>query len=610
MKSRNSPCPCGSGRKFKHCHGTTQVQLPPEAKSPVLQPRVQQSSGMKLRKGTPMQAKTHYSRGVTCQLKGDLQGAIESYREAVIADEVVTPDEESLMVEAAIELNETAAGQYPGSPNRDRSQLLDCDREKRILVEALKAWQKSRMLQAGKLPQAQIHRFSNAWYNLGCAAMLDYGRIDECINYFQKAVEINPDHALARFNELFVLNYSPDMSPAEIAAKHFAVGQWLDRLGKGQKKSFSNQKNDDRILRIAYLSSDFRDHSVAYFILPVLESHDRSRFEIYIYHNHLRTDDFTRRAQRAAFQFREVAGMNDADLMKQIAGDRIDLLVELNGLSRGNRLKMLAQRAAPVQLTWLGYPNTTGLKSMDYRIVDAVTDPGDQPENLNSEKLIRMPSVFSVYQPPPGLPAVGSAPFRKNEFITFGSFNNLPKINAAVLNAWAAILNALPDSRILIKSRMLQYQNPARRLLRDLLDRGVAQDRIDLVGYSKDKTMHLDFYKQVDICLDTFPYNGTTTTCDSLIMGVPVITLEGKDHRSRVGASQLRALGLDVLLAGNESDYVENAVSLALDPDRLQSLRANLREKMKSSPLMDAVTFTGELEAAYQQAWTEWCRSA
>jgi predicted O-linked N-acetylglucosamine transferase (SPINDLY family) len=247
---------------------------------------------------------------------------------------------------------------------------------------------------------------------------------------------------------------------------------------------------------------------------------------------------------------------------------------------------------------------------MDYRIVDIVTDPGDQPESLCSEKLIRMPGVFSVYQPPPGLPAVGSSPFRKNGFITFGSFNNLPKITAAVLNAWAAILTALPESRILIKSRMLQYQNPARRLLRDLLERGVTEDRIDLVGYSRDKTMHLGFYKQVDICLDTFPYNGTTTTCDSLIMGVPVITLEGEDHRSRVGASQLRALGLDVLLASNENEYVENAVSLALDPERLQSLRANLREKMKSSPLMDAVTFTKELEENYQKAWTEWCKSA
>ena len=608
MKSRNSPCPCGSGRKFKHCHGSSQVQLPDQAKSSGLQPRVQQSGGMKLRKGTPLQAKTHYSQGVACQLRGDLDGAIRSYREAIVADEAVTLDEASLMVEAAIELQETAAGQYPDSPNRDRSQLLDCEREKHILLEALNAWHKSHMLQAGKLPQAQVHRFSNAWYNLGCAAMLDYGRLDECINYFQKAVEINPDHVLARFNELFVLNYSPDQSPADIAAKHFAVGQWLDRLGMGQKKSFSNQQNEDRVLRIAYLSSDFREHSVAHFILPVLEAHDRSRFKIYVYHNHFNTDDFTRRAQRAAFQFRAVAGMNDADLMKQIAGDRIDLLVELNGLSRGNRLKMLAQRVAPVQLTWLGYPNTTGLESMDYRIVDAITDPEDQPENLCSEKLIRMPGVFSVYQPPPDLPPVGSLPLRKNGFITFGSFNNLPKINAAVLNAWAAILKGLPESRILIKSTMLQYQNPVRRLLRDLLERGVTEDRIDLVGHSRDKAMHLDYYNQVDICLDTFPYNGTTTTCDSLIMGVPVIALTGEDHRSRVGASQLRAVGLDVLLASNENEYVENAVNLALDPDRLQSLRVNLRERMKSSPLMDAVTFTQELEENYQKAWTEWCK--
>jgi protein O-GlcNAc transferase len=571
---------------------------------------MQQGSGMKLRKGTPLQAKTHYSQGVICQLNGDLQGAIRSYRDAIIADEAVALDEEALMVEAAIELQETAAGQYPDSPNRDRSQLLDCEREKDILVEALSAWQKSRVQQPGKLPQAQINRYSTAWYNLGCAAMLDYGRLDESINYFQRAVEINPDHALARFNELFVLNYSPDQSPADIAAKHFEVGRWVGRLGINPKKSFLNQPNEDRALRVAYLSSDFRDHSVAHFILPVLESHDQSRFEIYVYHNHFRTDDFTRRAQRAAFQYREVAGMNDTDLMKQIAADRIDLLVELNGLSRGNRLKMLAQRAAPVQLTWLGYPNTTGLESMDYRIVDAVTDPVDQSENLSSEKLIRMPDVFSVYQPPPGLPAVGSAPFRKNGFVTFGSFNNLPKINAAVLNAWAAILNALPESRILIKSMVLRYQNPARRLLQALLERGVKEDRIDLVGYSKDKAVHLDYYNQVDICLDTFPYNGTTTTCDSLIMGVPVITLEGGDHRSRVGASQLRALGLDDLLAGNENEYVENAVSLALDPDRLQSLRANLRERMKTSPLMNAVAFTRELETAYQKAWTQWCKSA
>ncbi|MDX1381343.1 MAG: hypothetical protein R3233_09490, partial [Xanthomonadales bacterium] len=296
-------------------------------------------------------------------------------------------------------------------------------------------------------------------------------------------------------------------------------------------------------------------------------------------------------------------------LWRQLRADRVDILVDLNGLTRGHRVGVLVRRAAPLQGHWIGYPNTTGLDSMDFRIVDAVTDPPGPADERSVEPLLRLDGPFSVYEAPPDLPEpAAEAPHRAAGPFTFGCFNHLPKLSPSLLQAWARILEQTPGSRLLIKSMMLDYEQPRARLAAALESLGVASGRFELVGRTPDKRGHLEHYRQVDLCLDTFPYNGTTTTCDALVMGVPVLAVAGEDHRARVGASLLRSAGLDSLVVSDHNDYVTRAVTLASDPAQLDELRDGLREKVQASPLMDARRLVARLEAAYRELWRTWCQ--
>jgi predicted O-linked N-acetylglucosamine transferase (SPINDLY family) len=335
----------------------------------------------------------------------------------------------------------------------------------------------------------------------------------------------------------------------------------------------------------------------------VLEQHDRTRFDIYLYYNNEHIDEITRRAQSLAKQFHFVKALPDAALHAAIKADGIDILIDLNGYTKDNRLAVLAMRAAAVQMSWIGYPNTTGLHSVDYRIVDQISDPPDHARDLCTETLLYMPSVFVVYQPNVNLPDVAEVPRLQSGHITFGSFNSMAKLNPALLRAWAEILRKVKNSRILLKNIALGYALPGQEVLAAFAELGIDARRVDLAGVVADKQSHLKTYARVDISLDTFPYNGTTTTCESLIMGVPVISRSGEDHRSRVGASILRTVGLEALVQGSESGYIEAAVGLADNPALLASLRAGLRQRMLSSPLMDASTFTRELEGKLVQSW-------
>jgi predicted O-linked N-acetylglucosamine transferase (SPINDLY family) len=299
--------------------------------------------------------------------------------------------------------------------------------------------------------------------------------------------------------------------------------------------------------------------------------------------------------------------MDDRQLLEAIRNDRIDILVDLNGLTRGHRIGVLAERAAPVQVSWIGYPNTTGLDSVQYRVVDRVTDPQGEADSRHSEALLRMDKVFSVYEPPADMPEVGEALSPYREKFVFGSFNFMPKINMGVLAAWAEILERVPESRLLVKNMVLDFEHPSARLLEAMQSLGTDISRVDLVGRTVEPGDHFRYYHQVDVCLDTFPYNGTTTTCDSLYMGVPVVALLGIDHRSRVSASQLAAVGLDSLVAQDQNEYVDIAVALATDQQKLQNVRLNLRQRMRASALMDFQAFTRQLESKYHDIWQNAC---
>ena len=681
MTARNAPCPCGSGKKYKRCHGQTaaapqtvvsaqklldqsrrllqqnklEQALETARRLPDAVPKYQLLAQILMSRRKPADfrqadkilrqwvskdprnpepvwrqidlhlyqddlraaekalaaarsraaghANTHYYSAVVQQLRGDLVSAMASYREAVRKGAQSELDRHELEVEAAIEMYETAAGTYPGSPMLKEAQLIDRLQEYALLRDALNAWRANRVAENGNLSPQQVERYSNAHYNLGCACMADFGRLEEALSQFRRAMEVNPDHELARLNSLFMLNYSDRHDPADLWRAHSDVGNWLRRRHGTPFSRFRNDFNPDRKLRIGYLSSDLRKHSVVYFILPVLKNHDREQFSIYLYHNDRRVDGLTSQARSHADVYRHVHALDDRRLLELIRNDRIDILVDLNGMSRGHRIGVLAERAAPVQVTWLGYPNTTGLDSVQYRIVDHVTDPEGEADAHHSESLIRMDKVFSVYEPPAEMPDVAAAPSLKANGFTFGSFNFMPKINTRVLVAWAEILKRVPASRLLIKNMVLDFEQPSKRLGQAMQECGIDLTRVEMVGRTPDAVEHFLYYQQVDLCLDTFPYNGTTTTCDSLYMGVPVVALLGADHRSRVSASQLAAVGLNSLVAHDHNEYVDIAVSLATDRQKLQNARNELRQRMRASALMDHQSFTRQLEASFHEIW-------
>jgi predicted O-linked N-acetylglucosamine transferase (SPINDLY family) len=590
MTSRNAPCHCGSGKKFKHCHGLLARPAGTEQAQP----------------------NAYYFQAVRLQLSGQLEAALSAYKEAIrlsgpAFSTNAADGEAALDVAAAMQLCETAAGEYPGSTQVQQDGMFECTAELNRLERSLLEWEDKAPDAFSAPPSAHAVKFSEGWYNLGCAALANFTANDRRVQLFHKALALNPANNLARMNSVFALNYSVSAQAGDIAKAHLDNGKWLEQQYRQPAHAFNNSRDRKRPLRIAYLSADFRNHAVAHFILPVLEQHNRERFEVYLYYNHERVDDSTKRAQRLASQFRSVKRLSDSALRSAIMADGIDILIDLNGLTKDNRIAVLAMRAAPVQMTWIGYPNTTGLKSVDYRIVDKVTDPPAYAEELSSEKLLYMPGAFSVYQPGADLPDVAPLPSLESGHITFGSFNSMAKLNDPVLQTWADILHGVKNSHILLKNIALGYAEPAQQIVAAFAQLGIGANRVELVGAMPDKHDHLETYHRVDISLDSFPYNGTTTTCESLIMGVPVISRAGNDHRSRVGASLLSTLGLDSHVAGGENEYIGAAIGLASDTAQLASLRAGLRGRMLSSPLMDASTFTRELESKLMQAWEKWC---
>jgi protein O-GlcNAc transferase len=302
-----------------------------------------------------------------------------------------------------------------------------------------------------------------------------------------------------------------------------------------------------------------------------------------------------------------IVGMTDEAVATRIRGDRIDILVDLAGHTANGRPLVFARKPAPVQVNWLGYPNTTGLKTMDYRLTDAVANPPGDADRLHTEELIRLPHGFLCYQTDDPNPTVSPPPCLERGYVTFGSFNHLPKLNPEVIRVWSGILKSLPESRLVLKSGPLADASTRALYLKKFADHGIPADRVDLIGRRPSRMEHLQTYSQIDICLDPFPYNGTTTTFEALWMGVPVICLRGDRHAGRVGASIMHHLGLPEHIAETEEEYIDLAKKLAGDTDRLDALRNDLRTRLHESVLMNIPLFTEALEQAYRQMWTAWC---
>ena len=447
---------------------------------------------------------------------------------------------------------------------------------------------------------------AEAHTNLG-VTLHHRGEFAAAIAAYRRALECQPDDAQAHCNLLLILHYPDDLDPAAIFAEHCRWDEAHARPLAPGLAAHANLPDPERRLRVGYVSPDFREHAVASFFENLLAAHDRDRVEVFCYDDVRAEDAVTLRLQKHAACWRKIRGVSDAQVAELIREDRIDILVDLAGHTSRHRLLVFARQPAPVQVTYLGYCDTTGMKAMDYRLTDALADPPGATEHLHSEQLIRLPASAWCFRPPADAPPVNALPLHRAGHLTFGCFNGLPKLNPATLILWSRILLAVPGSRLLLKNVGLREPSVQSRIRGVLEHAGIAAERITLLGPAPNIAEHLAAYGRVDIALDTFPYHGTTTTCEALWMGVPVVTLAGPTHESRVGVSLLTNAGLPELIARDRDEYSRLAVQLAADVTRLADLRATLRARLAASPLLDAPRFARNVEAAYRAMWRQWC---
>jgi len=472
----------------------------------------------------------------------------------------------------------------------------------------------SALLDAGRIGEAKKQlqaalrlkpAYPAAHDNLG-RALRSQGRPGEAVAEFRSALAAQPSPS-THSNLVYALNFVPGLPAEEIFAEHKRWSQLYAEPLKKNAPVLINSRDPTRRLRIGYVSPDFVHHAVSYFIEPVLAAHNRAEVEVVCYADAPVADATTARLRALSDQWRDIAPLNDDQVAELIRNDKIDILVDLAGHTARHRLLVFARRPAPAQITWIGYPNTTGLAAIDYRLTDKISDPPGQTEAFYTEKLVRLPEVFSCYKPSDQAPVVSDLPALKNGYVTFGSFNHFAKINPAVLALWARLLVRLPTARLFLKARSLADPETATGVRETFSHHGVLLDRLTLCSDELSVADHQRLYQGVDIALDPFPYNGTTTTCEALWMGVPVVTLAGQTHVSRVSASLLTYLGRPDLITHSEDDYIEKCAALASDLRRLAEDRTNQREKMRISPLCDAVRFTAQLETTYRELWRQRC---
>ncbi len=440
------------------------------------------------------------------------------------------------------------------------------------------------------------------------AVMLkELGRLDEAIAVQRRAIALDPELPVARSNLLYKLVYDESLSPQALFAEHAAWGRAQAARFATAGARFANSPQPERRLRVGYVSADFRHHSVAFFAEALLAAHDKNAVEAFLFANDARVDAVTRRLSAHADRVVSIFGMADERAAAQIRELGIDILLDLSGHTSGNRMMLFARKPAPVQATWLGYPATTGLPAIDYRITDAVADPPGEADALHTERLVRLDPGFLCYRPLDRAGAVAPLPARAAGHVTFGSFNNFAKLSPGTIALWARLLREVPNSRLLLKASQFKDADTRARCRAAFTAAGIADERIEIVPPLTDPAEHLALYGRVDIGLDPLTYNGTTTTCEALWMGVPTVTLRGDRHVSRVGASIMTVVGLKTFIAATPDDYVAIARRFARALDQLAGLRSGMRERLLASPLCDARHFAGAMESAYRDMWRRWC---
>ncbi len=440
-------------------------------------------------------------------------------------------------------------------------------------------------------------------HNNLAGVLKDQGRLDEALACFRTALDVKPDLEKAASNLLFSLHCHPDYDAQAILAEH---RHWARRYAEpvaAQIRQHDNERSPDRKLRVGFVSPDFCDHPVGQSLMPLFAHHDRLRIEVVCYSDVRIADPVTEKLRGLADEWHSTVGLSDSQVADRVRDGRIDILVDLTLHTANNRLLVFARKPAPVQVSMLGMPSTTGLVSMDYRLTDRYLDPADSSDADYTERSIRLPRCYWCYQPVDQSPPVGELPARKNRFVTFGCLNQFAKVSRTALELWQALLRSLPTARLRLHSVPGSHRNRVQRLFQDA---GIASDRVEFAPRLA-RLSYLHLYDELDLGLDPVPYNGAITTMDSLWMGVPVVTLAGRTGVGRAGVSILSNVGLPELIAETPEQYVAIAARLAGDLGRLAELRTGLRQRMLSSSLLDGQQYAADVEAVLRSIWNAWC---
>ena len=581
MKARpNEPCPCGSGRKFKKCHGAPATAAPGAVATLLAEAR-------------------------RLVVAGELPAAEARLQQALAADPASVPAWRALAevaeragdLSAALQCVDRAVALAPGdaAAHFQRGNLL----VRRCAFEAAR----DAFRRATELAPTR----AGPWGNLG--NVLKYlGEFAAAIDCYRREIALEPDPAVRarrHSNLLIALHYDESLSAQALFDAHI---DWAERYARPWYPVVPpapDAADPDRRLRIGYLSGSMNGQIVGHFLVNVLARHDPVRFDVRGYSSTRAPDATTDRLHACCAAWIDLAPLDDAAAAAAIRADRPDILVDLDGHAPAGRPLVVARKPAPLVVEWLDYFDTTGMHVVDYLFTDPYTTPEGSPQRF-SETPYRLPHTRFCYAPPPDAPAVAAPPALRRGYVTFGSFNRQDKLHPALFAAWARILAAVPGARLLLKNRALQVAGVRAAVATAFERAGVAPDRLELRGPSPHAAL-LAEYGDVDVALDTFPYNGGLTTCECLWMGVPIVALERERMIGRQTAALLRLLGLDDWVATDVDGYVALAVSRAADVAAMAELRADLRRRMSGSPLCDAPRFVADLEAAYRTLWRRCC---